>query len=257
MTDRPIVLLGGRGTVTDIVANYLEARGLSLVVVTEEPPDRKAMAKRRARRLGWVQVLGQITFIVGIQPVLGHLGRGRIRQILARANLSSLERVPDHRVQSVNDDGVIDLLVEARPSLVVVNGTRIVAPRVLDVITCPVINMHAGITPRYRGVHGGYWALVEGRPDLVGTTVHLVDPGIDTGGILGQARFEPDELDTFATYPYLHLAAGLPLLAEQASRLSSGEPPKTVQRDPTEGSALYYHPTAWSYLWNRWRRGVR
>ncbi len=50
--------------------------------------------------------------------------------------------------------------------------------------------MHAGITLRYRGVHGGYWALAEQHPEWVGTTVHLVDPGIDTGGILAQSTFE-------------------------------------------------------------------
>ena len=60
-----------------------------------------------------------------------------------------------------------------------VNGTRIISSRVLDSIGCPIINTHAGITPRYRGVHGGYWALAEGHPEEVGTTVHLVDKGIE------------------------------------------------------------------------------
>ena len=82
------------------------------------------------------------------------------------------------------------LLDSLRPDLVVVHGTRIISARVLASAGCPVVNMHAGITPRYRGVHGGYWALAEQHPDWVGTTVHLVDAGIDTGGILAQNTFE-------------------------------------------------------------------
>ena len=87
---------------------------------------------------------------------------------------------------------------------------------------CPVLNMHAGITPRYRGVHGGYWALAEHHPEWVGTTVHLVDPGIDTGGILAQTTFEVSGEDTIATYPDLHLVHGLPLLGAQTEKWLSG-----------------------------------
>ena len=108
-------------------------------------------------------------------------------------------------------------MAEAEPDLVVVHGTRIIAERVLREIAVPVVNVHAGITPRYRGVHGGYWAFADGRPELAGTTVHLVDAGIDTGGILGQTTFERGQDDTIATYPLLHLACGLPVLVAVAS----------------------------------------
>ena len=103
-----------------------------------------------------------------------------------------------------------------------VHGTRIIAARVLESAGCPVVNMHAGITLRYRGVHGGYWALAEQHPDWVGTTVHLVDPGIDTGGILAQTTFEVSGEDTIATYPDLHLVHGLPLLGAQVDKVMSG-----------------------------------
>jgi folate-dependent phosphoribosylglycinamide formyltransferase PurN len=138
-----------------------------------------------------------------------------------------------------------------------VHGTRIIAERVLRQIAAPVLNVHAGITPHYRGVHGGYWAFADGRPELAGTTVHLVDAGIDTGGILGQATFARSEHDTIATYPYLHLACGLPVLVELARTLLSGEEPSL--RPPLAGaeeSQLRWHPTAWGYLTTRFRRGV-
>ena len=125
---------------------------------------------------------------------------------------------------SVNDERTVALLTSLRPVLVVVNGTRIIATRVLESAGCPVVNLHAGITPRYRGVHGGYWALAEHHPEWVGTTVHLVDPGIDTGGVLAQSVFDVTGEDSFATYPYLHLVHGLPLLGDQVDKVMAGAP---------------------------------
>ena len=117
----------------------------------------------------------------------------------------------------------------------------------------PVVNMHAGITPRYRGVHGGYWALAEQHPGWVGSTVHLVDAGIDTGGILAQDTFEVSDQDTIATYPDLHLMHGLPLLAAQMEKVLSGLELAPLPTSLAPGTGLYYHPTLWGYLWRRWR----
>lgn len=158
---------------------------------------------------------------------------------------------------SVNSEETVALLTSLRPALVVVHGTRIIDTRVLHSAGCPVINVHAGITPRYRGVHGGYWALAEQHPEWVGTTVHLVDPGIDTGGILGQTTFEVTGEDTFATLPDLHLVHGLPLLATQLEMVMAGSELEPMGVGLAPGSGLYYHPTAWGYLWRRWRRGIR
>ena len=167
----------------------------------------------------------------------------------------------------------IALLRDLAPAVVVVQGTRIISPAALAAVRCPFVNTHGGVTPRYRGVHGGYWALTEGRPDLVGTTVHLVDPGIDTGTVLARTHFTPGPQDSIATYFYLHLASGLPALAEQVARLVAGgraEPTSQMPAPPTSAtsespgatpvqgnSRLWWHPTLWGYLARRWRAGVR
>jgi methionyl-tRNA formyltransferase len=124
-------------------------------------------------------------------------------------------------------------------------------------VNAPFLNLHAGITPRYRGVHGGYWALVEGRPDLVGSTVHLVDTGIDTGLVLRQATFDVTGDDSFATYPFLHLAAGVPLVVAVVKEALAGT--QLIGSRPMEcgGSRLWYHPTLWGYLSVRRSRGVK
>jgi folate-dependent phosphoribosylglycinamide formyltransferase PurN len=263
-----VVLLAGPGDTTDIVANYLSdllaapTRTLGpparLDVIVEESPSRSRMARRRARRVGWTTVVGQVLLVVLVLPGLRRRGRRRIDDIVAGAGLSTAAVAGTHRVTSVNDPATVDLIRSLDPTVVVVNGTRIIAGTVLDAISCPVINTHAGITPRYRGVHGGYWALAEGRRDLVGTTVHLVDPGIDTGGVLARAYFAPGPHDTIATLPYLHLAAGLPLLGAEVTAVLDGKKPSPLVEDvPPGGSRLYLHPTVWGYAYRRLVRRVR
>lgn len=252
-----VVLLAGPGSSTDIVANYLAARLPELVTIVENPASRVQLARRRARRVGWVPAAGQVLFVALLLPVLRRLGSRREAAILRAASLDSAHRSPSHRVPSVNDDETVALLSSLRPELIVVHGTRVIASRVLKSVHCPVVNMHAGITLRYRGVHGGYWALAEQHPEWVGTTVHLVDPGIDTGGILAQRTFDVSAEDTIATYPDLHLVHGLPLLGAQVDRVLAGAALEPVGTSIAPGSGLYYHPTIWGYLWLRWRRGVR
>jgi folate-dependent phosphoribosylglycinamide formyltransferase PurN len=263
MADQPaarpgrVVLLAGPGDTTDMVANYLAARVGRLEVIVETPQSRLELARRRARRHGWPTVIGQVLFVALAFPLLRRSGRARIDEISRTSGLDATPYPVDHRVASVNDPATVALLDAARPDVVVVNGTRIIAARVLDGIACPVINTHAGITPAYRGVHGGYWALVDGHPDQVGTTVHLVDPGIDTGGVLARATFAVTPADTIATYPYLHLAAGLPLLGRQVDRVLAGRVPEPLEEAAVTTSRLRLHPTLWGYAHHRRTQGVR
>jgi folate-dependent phosphoribosylglycinamide formyltransferase PurN len=252
-----VVLLAGHDESTNIVANYLESRFRDLAVIVESPPSRVHMAVRRARRLGWLEAAGQVLFITLVQPLLHSTSKQRRENIRRASSVDSTPRVPDFSVPSVNDEQTVSLLRELRPSVVVVHGTRLIAPPLLRSLDCPILNVHAGLTPRFRGVHGGYWALAEGHPEWVGTTVHLVDPGIDTGGILAQATFEVSDEDSIATYPDLHLVHGLPLLAAQIDNVLARRSLEPFAESVVSGSSLRYHPTLWGYFHRRWSKGVR
>lgn len=49
------------------------------------------------------------------------------------------------------------------------------------------INIHAGVSPYYRGSACNFWALYDGNPHLVGTTIHLLSKGLDDGPMLYHA----------------------------------------------------------------------
>ncbi len=250
-----VVMLAGRGSSTWMVANALLCEVPLEAVILESPPSRWQALRRRAARLGWWKACGQLLFSL----YAGRLRAGsaaRAEQII-RENGLRINRpagLPLMAVASANDEETMALLRRLSPKVVVVNGTRILSRRLLESVDAVFLNMHVGITPKYRGVHGGYWALASRDAANAGVTVHLVNAGIDTGGILYQARIEPTARDNFATYPLLQLAAGLPLLRRAVRDALAGE----VHTCPAElPSRLYYLPTIWQYWSARLRLGVR
>jgi methionyl-tRNA formyltransferase len=74
------------------------------------------------------------------------------------------------------------------------------------------INIHPGYLPYNRGAHPNVWSIVEGTP--AGVTIHSIDEGIDTGGILVQRRVETAQTDTGETLYRRLETAGLDLFKE-------------------------------------------
>ena len=166
---------------------------------------------------------GQIAFIL-YSRLVRRRAAGRIAEIVAAAG--SEARWPDGieriAVVSVNAPDTIARLQALRPKVVLVVGTRIISRKVLSAVQAPFINYHDGITPKYRGIHGGYWASAQNDFANFGATVHLVDPGIDTGAVLYQVRPRPLGEDNYATFSYLQLAAALPLIERAAEDAIAG-----------------------------------
>lgn len=252
-----VVLLGTASPTTSAIVNRLERDlGPLGAIVFEEPIAGRALLRARARRLGRRVAAGQLAFRVLVQPLLARRARARLAEIARTAGLDTTPPPPGRitRVASVNDAETERLLRELAPRVVVVAGTRIIAERVLEATPATFLNMHAGMTPRYRGTHGGYWALAQDDAAHCGVTVHVVDPGVDTGDVVAQARIEPTAADSFATYPLLQCAAGLPLLVAAVGDALEGR--LEVFR-PTGPTRQWYHPTAWQYVAARVRRGIR
>ncbi len=225
-------------------------------IITERPVSKKLLVKRRIKKLGLITVVGQLIFQGLVVPVLRITSAKRVSKIVSDRKLDR-SPIPVDRiltVDSVNDPAFINAVERIQPSLIIVNGTRIISRDTLSMIRCPLINVHVGITPLYRGVHGAYWALALKDKENCGVTIHLVDKGIDTGGIIVQEKITITKADNFITYPYLQFEKAVEMLNNIVpeilqNRLSLLEPPEGV-------SKLWYHPTIWQYFRNR-IKGVR
>ncbi len=250
----PVILIVSGGAMAWCVVNALRPRFPDLVVLVEEPEGKWAIVRRRARLLGWLPALGQAASGVA-HKLLAKVSSPRIATICARHGLDPTvpEGLRVHQVGSVNSEACRALLCELAPSVVAVYGTRIIRRDTLRATTAPFINYHAGINPKYRGQHPGYWALVNRDTEHAGVTVHLVDEGVDTGDVLYQARVGFEAGDNITTYQWRQMTVALPLFAQAIEDArTTGLRPYRVEL-PTR---QHFPPTLWAYAWYGVTRGV-
>ena len=70
----------------------------------------------------------------------------------------------------------------------VVFGSSYIKNELVDfLVEQKAINIHAGVSPYYRGTDCNFWALYDNNPHLVGTTIHLLSKGLDSGPMLYHA----------------------------------------------------------------------
>ena len=200
-----IVVLGGHGTSTRIVINYL-AHEFDVTAIIESPISTWQLLRRRTKKLGISTVFGQVIFII-FSRFQAWLCRKRVQKIerINSMDPSVPEHVVIHNIHSANNEETIGLLRKLAPEVVIVNGKRILSAEILQCIPAIFINTHTGITPKYRGVHGAYWALFRGDASNAGVTVHLVDQGLDTGGVLYQAAIKLSSQIAFRLIPVCNL----------------------------------------------------
>lgn len=240
---------------TRFVVGALRQRFGNVAVVLEDAPGAWAQLGSRIARLGAWRTFGQLVFKMA-EPLLA-LPQSRRRRELRAALRAAYPPQPldATRVASVNSAEARAAIQAIAPGVVVVNGTRIIGRKTLATADC-FVNLHAGITPAYRGVHGGYWALVVGDDGNVGATVHRVDAGVDTGEVLAQVRVVPSSADGYFTLPLLQLLHGLPVLVEVVDRLLADGVLPVGEPDMPAGSTQWYHPTLWRYLVTGVTKGV-
>jgi methionyl-tRNA formyltransferase len=216
-------------------------------VILEQPISRKELAKNRVKKIGLLTVAGQVLFSALIVPILKTRSKARIAYLMNeyRLNNSDFAGTQIHSVSSVNDEACMNAIRLLQPDIIVVNGTRIISKKILQSTHAIFVNMHVGITPYYRGSHGGYWALYNQDIENFGSTIHLIDAGVDTGAVVKQVFIKPDKADNFATYPILQVAVGITALKEALDDMVAGNY-KTTKH--TEKGNMYYQPTWWQYL---------
>ena len=248
-------MLVGEGESSKIVYNYLNEYFDILKVVEDTAISKKNFLIRRYKKLGFFKVFGQILFMI-FNKLLMKSSINRIDKIKKENGLISDNYSTDKlkKVKSINNNDTIKILQKYNPDVVIVNGTRIISKKVLKCIDSVFINTHVGITPLYRGVHGGYWALVNKDYNNCGVTVHIVDEGIDTGGVIFQDIIEITKFDDFNTYPYLQITKALPLLKLAIEDVKNNS--LTLINKSDVSSVLYSHPTIFDYFKN-YLKGVK
>lgn len=253
-----IVILATESLTSNLLINNLSKEN-RLNIIFEKKVSKKVFWGNRIKKLGIIKVIGQILFLA-FSLLLQALSKKKIKNLIGKENYKidkSIDISIDY-VDSVNSEIAISNLKSLKPDLVILNGTRIVSNKVLSSVNALFINTHCGITPKYRGVHGGYWAVYNGDLENFGVTIHKVDSGVDTGDILYQEKVKYDSKDNYFTYPLKQYLAAIPLINEVIYKISIGEALTPFKRTDLQfESKLWYHPTIIQYLYGLFVKQVK
>lgn len=242
-----VVLYTSESVMTDALFLYiyahLAAQPLDLRVVAVRDSGRR---RRRGYRRVWKKIcrVGFLRAIEIMTSMYWQRSLGRQDTVAIREGLQSLPQ-PSLRPQtedvvyvpSVNGPEAVNTLRELAPDILVQAGAGILRRPIIATSRVAVLNMHHGIAPLIRGMNSIYWGLWENRPDWIGSTVHCVDEGIDTGRPLAYCHVLPVESgEGFASLFVRATQGGVVNLVRVVDQLSRGE---TIEITTPPGESVY------------------
>lgn len=148
------------------------------------------------------------------------------------------ENIPVLEVGPLDSDEAAAAIGSLRPDLAIYAGAGILRAPILRIPRLGTLNAHMGLLPQYRGMNVAEWARFHGDP--VGCSVHLIDPGIDTGDILCVRAVDTRRARSIRELRDIVDEAQIALLGEVVRWiLATGElPPRRPQR-PDEGLQFF------------------
>lgn len=172
-----VVLTNKNSKFGQFLINALVDKGVTIdaVVVVQQPLSYYfKLLKFVAKRVGWLNA-----FIIVVQKFFRkvHLN------IPADFNYDNFSECVQ-MTGGTNSEATIRMLRELKPEIIFLGQTGIIRSRVIEIPSIGVLNLHPGVLPKYRGVDSTKWALFQNEFSSLGSTLHWVDKGVDTGDII-------------------------------------------------------------------------
>ena len=116
---------------------------------------------------------------------------------ILKSNYKNLhEKINFYKVKSINSKIALSKIKELNPSLIIVQGTRIIKNKILQSICCDFINIQWGLSPYY-GVDGIVTPIYFKNWERIGFTIHKLDGEIESREIVCTDKIEIDENDNY------------------------------------------------------------
>jgi len=237
-----LVVLYGASVANDYLMGCVSDSHHPLLVVCEEQSAVGVVRRAwRRRRNPLASRLDKLAFLAFYGAALR---RGVDHGLAER--LRPQPPVPGLRVAHVDD--ALAAVTAVRPDVVLIAGTSILSAA-WQRVDFPIVNIHSGIAPAYRGRFCWFWPLLEGHPEDVGVTLHRVTARVDAGPIVLQRRLPADALGTLS---FVEVLAAVTRLARDLCDEFLMDPDAWLRRAvvPPQGvgRAAYLEPGLGAYF---------
>jgi methionyl-tRNA formyltransferase len=220
-------------------------------VVWVRPPQPKGSLRDRLARYCSLPALRRYVEARALLPRYERRGEALRRELMG-SDHAPLPDVPRFVTDQINSAEVAAFVSAQAPDIVLVNGTPLLRSPLLELlprIPLGIINLHTGLSPYSRGGNCNLFMLLEGRPELVGNTVHHIDAGIDSGDIILSEQVPMQADDCWEMIDVRTFQSGIELLLQGAALLHDGDAPRVAQ---WEAGKLFLKRTGYTYEpWHR------
>ncbi len=160
-------------------------------------------------------------------------------------------------INNINATEYINWLKNIKPDVIAVCGASIFRKEILKIPTKGVLNLHGGLSQKYRGLFTTEWAIYNEEPEYVGATVHYISPGIDDGDVIYQGRPNIMSIDNPNSLYVKLVKLGIDIMERAINDINDN----TVTSTPlTEKGTLYlgkmFTPKLRDATWKKIRQGV-
>ncbi|MDN3515533.1 MAG: hypothetical protein NG747_14185 [Candidatus Brocadia sp.] len=131
--------------------------------------------------------------------------------------------IPLYPTSDVNSNTFEQTLKSLKPDLgVSISFAQIFKSNIIRIPKKGIINIHASLLPKYRGLMPNFWVLLNGEKET-GITIHYIDEGIDTGRVILQERIAIPQHITYYQITQLSKKFGGKYLINTIQRIKSNK----------------------------------
>ena len=189
-----LVLIGSEELQHRFVARSIAELDNVSIVIARHP--RLSLLKRikgARKRFGLAVAISRVLLKLVLR-VSGEFSRRQADLARVLGDPKFPENAKVYKTEGVNSAETQSLLRKISPEILCVYGTYIVSDATLSI--APVaLNLHTGMSPRYRGADCDFWPLHERELNWIGATVHTCTSDVDGGSIYRteSAILEPED----------------------------------------------------------------
>jgi hypothetical protein len=197
-----VALLAGPPGATELwTLHHLAKAGFSLQVVQARFSRKPvAMVEHLRRRISSLGLLGTLSRVLA-SLLLRHHESKRLQELSLLFDDEHLRRwwtqakITIEQVPYLNHADTEKILSRLQADFIIRVSGGVLSEKVFSTARVAALNIHHGVASHIRGMCSIQWAIVEGRPEWIGATVHIIDAGIDTGTVLwcGSPQLAPGD----------------------------------------------------------------
>ncbi len=201
--DYRIVVLANHGSLSNQqqlhIAALQTAFGVDAIVQVRRRHRSRARRYRRELEKHGLLRGGLVLANIPVSKLLsGRVAEERSKLLESSIDRNAVAEIPRIDGGILNTQQSVEILEQQQADIVFQCGAGLLRGPTIRTAAVGVLNLHHGIIPAIRGMGSVEWAIRENRPAWIGISLHVIDEGIDTGPLVGQARCRLERGDDLA-----------------------------------------------------------